>query len=591
MAKLKLGLSLLLVLTQFLVSAQGYPLRYQVVAGDSLQRGLLQDSFPSRLEASLYLARLPSLLQTRGYLTASLDSLLLDSTEGRVQLYLGDQYRWARLEPSSSAAALLESLRWNERTIRGAVDFALLSGWQQKVLDRLEEEGHPFGRVYLDSIAIERGEVSALLQIDRGPRYKIDSIRVYGEARVNNGFLQRYLDLPNGSYYNRKKLGAVSKKLLELPYLEEEQPSSLSLLGTGSVLNLYLRPKRSSQINALIGFLPNNETSGERKLLLTVDANLLLRNAFGGGETIGLVWQQLQQRSPRLNLLFEQPYLFRSPFGLNFSLDLYRRDSVFLNLNINLGTTYRISERQTGGLFIQRRQSIVSGLNLQQIIQTRRLPQEVDVASWNLGVSYAFNSTDYRFNPRKGNELTLTATAGTKQIKKNPQVLQLKDPGDPSFQFERLYDTVKLSAYQLRLLASAAHYIRLGGQSVLKTALNAGIFASPSYFRNELFQIGGYRLLRGFDEESQFVSQYAIGTVEYRYLIGQNSAFFAFLDGGYGRHQLEANPQHTYFSTGLGLSYEARAGIFNIAWAVGKRDDVAFNLRNSKIHLGFVSYF
>ncbi|MGN6401658.1 MAG: BamA/TamA family outer membrane protein, partial [Flavisolibacter sp.] len=263
----------------------------------------------------------------------------------------------------------------------------------------------------------------------------------------------------------------------------------------------------------------------------------------------------------------------------------------FLNLNMNLGTSYRISDRQTGSLFLQRQQTIVNGVNTALILQTRQLPNEADVSSLNLGLSYNFNSTDYRFNPKKGNELTITSAAGTKSIKRNTQVLELKDPSDPSFDFAKLYDTIKPKVYQFRVTAAAAHYVPVGKQSTIKLGINAGIYQSASYFRNELFRIGGYRLLRGFDEESQFVSQYAIGTLEYRYLIGLNSAFFAFADGGYGRHLQEVSPFHTYLGTGLGLSFETKAGIINLAWAVGRRDDVPFNLRQSKVHLGFASFF
>jgi outer membrane protein assembly factor BamA len=380
--------------------------------------------------------------------------------------------------------------------------------------------------------------------------------------------------------------------MAELAYVQEERASDLSLLGTGSVLNLYLKGKKSSQINVLVGFLPNsNQVAGQKKLLLTADANILLRNSFGAGETIGLVWQQLQQKSPRLNLLYEQPYIFHSSFGLNFSLDMYRRDSTFLNLNMNLGTSYKIREKQTASIFLQRRQTIVSDVNTALVLLTHQLPRDADVSSLNLGAGYGYNSTNYKLNPRKGNELTVTATAGTKKIRKNQQILELEDPNNPSFKFEQLYDTVKQNVYQFRVNAYAAHYLPVGKQSTLKMGVNAGLYQSASYFRNELFQIGGYRLLRGFDEESQFVSRYGIGTLEYRYLIGINSAFFAFVDGGWGSNVLEQPAQHTYIGTGLGLSFETRAGIFNLAWAVGKRNDLEFNLRQSKVHLGFASYF
>ena len=150
---------------------------------------------------------------------------------------------------------------------------------------------------------------------------------------------------------------------------------------------------------------------------------------------------------------------------------------------------------------------------------------------------------------------------------------------------------MKLKAYQMRVVATAAHYVPIGAQSTIKLGVNAGIYQSPSYFRNELFQIGGFRLLRGFDEESQYVSQYAIGTVEYRYRIGLNSYFFAFGDGGWGKHLLETTKTHNYIGTGIGLSFETKAGIINLAWAVGKRDDTELNLRQSKVHIGFASYF
>ena len=58
--------------------------------------------------------------------------------------------------------------------------------------------------------------------------------------------------------------------------------------------------------------------------------------------------------------------------------------------------------------------------------------------------------------------------------------LNLKDPGDPNFDFERLYDTVKLKTYQFRLRRTAAKYLPIGKQnnSTIMTALNAGFFQS-----------------------------------------------------------------------------------------------------------------
>jgi outer membrane protein assembly factor BamA len=594
MAKLKHLLAAISFLTTFCIGkAQSYSVYYRTTDGDtSFQQKLsLQRNFSSQTEAVLYFVQLPSLLQSKGYITASVDSVQYDSLFATAIVYLGEQYQWAKISTGEKDAAILQSIRWPDK-LEGTVDFNTVQAWQKKILDYLEENGRPFGKVYLDSIGIVGNEVNAVLKIEPGPLYKIDSIRVYGDAKISNEFLQRYLEISNGSIYNRKKLERVSKRISEISYVQQEHSPTIDYLGTGSVLNLYLKTRKNSQANALIGFLPNSDAaSGNKKLRLTVDANILLRNALSNGETIGLIWQQLQQNSPRLNLFYEQPFIFHSPFGLNFSFDMYKRDSLFLNINMNLGTSYQLEERKTARLFLQRRQSIVSGINEATIIQTKALPREADVSSTNLGIGYEFSNTDYRFNPRRGNEFTISSTAGTKKIKKNNQILDLKDPFNPNFKFERLYDTVKLKAYQFRVITTAAHFVPLGKQSTIKLGLNAGIYQSANYFRNELFQIGGYKLMRGFDEESQFVSQYAVGTAEYRYRVGLNSFFFVFTDGGLGKHLLDAKKSHSYLGTGLGLSLETKAGIINLAGALGKRDDIPFNFRQFKVHIGFASYF
>ena len=556
----------------------------------------IQTEFISRFACTDYITKLPGLLQAKGYVTASIDSLQYDSLAARMVLFVGNRYLWAQLDTKNIEPALLDAIGWRKTLfLDKPMDFVQVQQWQERILDYLENNGHPFAKVQLDSLQINNEKVFATLIVKNGPLYKIDSIRIFGNAKITNSFLQRYLDISNGSIYSKEKLLRINKKIKELPYVDEEFPSTLTWLGTGSVINIYLKPKRSSQVNVLIGFLPNNNQLASKKTLITGEGNLNLKNALGSGETIGLNFQALQVASKRLNLIYQHPYLFKSPVGLDFLFDMFLKDSSFLNVNFQLGAQYSLNANQSGKLFIQRAQTIVSlgGINKAQVLQNRRLPDVADVSSFNIGIDYELNNTNYRLNPVKGNEFRIVTTIGNKTIKKNNEIVDLKDPGDPNFDFGSLYDTVKLKTYQLRIKAMAAKYFPLGQQrSSIKTAINAGMFQSKNVFRNELFQLGGYKLLRGFDEESQYLSQFAIGTVEYHYLVGQNSFFYVLADGGWGRNSSQQNKaSYTYFSTGIGLSFETKAGIFNLAWAVGKRNDTDFNLRQSKIHFGFLNYF
>ena len=86
--------------------------------------------------------------------------------------------------------------------------------------------------------------MNAELNVNKGPLYHIDSLRLYGNVKISNSFLQHYLGINNGDVYNIEKLKQVSKKLANLPYLREIRSSDLTMLGTGSILNLYLQPKK-----------------------------------------------------------------------------------------------------------------------------------------------------------------------------------------------------------------------------------------------------------------------------------------------------------------------------------------------------------
>jgi outer membrane protein assembly factor BamA len=589
-----------LTIIVLLIASRGwaqYTLHITAVDKDSLfvhkQLGLTT-TFRSRDVCTEYIYTIPGLLQAKGYLTASVDSVVNDSTGTAVRLFVGASYRWARIGVKGVDPALLSAIAWNEKSFSNRVlDFRVYQARQQQLLDYLEDNGYPFARVSLDSVALgPDGDVSAELKVEKGPLYHIDSIRLYGTGKISNEFMQRYLNIPNGSVYKKQRLDAISRKILELPYVQEQQPWNLTMLGTGSVVNLYLKPKRSSQINALVGFLPSSDPLLGNKVLVTGEATVNLKNALGSGETIGLNWQQLQRGSPKLNLVFQQPYLFNSPFGVNASFDLYKQDSSFINVNMMLGAQYALSANQTGSVFIRDMISSLLDVDTVQVMSTRKLPATADIRAVSVGLSYEFNNTDYRFNPRRGNELQFTGAVGTKKIKENPQIVKLKDPFDTAFSYASLYDTVKLSSYQFQLRTSAAHYFFLSHASTLKLAFNGGVYSSPSTYRNELFRIGGYKLLRGFDEESILASQFVVGTLEYRYLIGLNSYLFSFVDGGWAKNDVSGfTLNSTFLGFGLGLAFETKAGIFNISYALGKREDTKFNFRDAKIHLGYVSFF
>lgn len=573
-----------------------YVLHVSLQSSDSMLTAAvlgIPPSFKDRVACTDYIYKLPGLLQNKGFTAASVDSVRFDSLAAFIQLYVGDRFVWSSIRTRPEDAGLLHITGWSTKRMVGReLHLDRLQAEQQVILDYLENNGYPFARISLDSVMLDHGKVSGLLKIDKGPLYKIDSIRIHGNAKISSAFMERYLGIPEGGIYRKDRLEAISKRIRELPFLQEEHPWNVNMLGTGSMLDLYLKPKRASQIDVLVGFLPNSDQLTSSKVLVTGEATVNLKNPFGNGESLGLSWQQLQAKSPRLNIYFQEPYIFHSPYGINADFSLYKKDSSYVTTQGTLGIQVSSSPNRIGTVFIQFSGSNLLNPDTLQIIATRQLPAIADVSSTSLGLSYELNNTNYRFNPVRGNELLITGLAGTKKIKKNAQISKLVDPDDPDFSYASLYDTLKLNSYQLKLNIAGAHYFGLSHASTIRLGVNGGWYQSPNIFRNELFQIGGYKLLRGFDEESILASEYVVASAEYRYLIGMNSYLFGFCDGGWARNDVPGYQVNSvYLGVGLGLAFETKAGIFNISYAVGKQDDNPFALRQAKIHLGYVNFF
>jgi outer membrane protein assembly factor BamA len=580
----------LAILCSLVVHAQPYRVTY--IHDEKIPQGIkLKNSFSNRPEAENYIRQIPSLLLTKGWLAASVDSTRYDSTAADVWLYIGKQYRWGTLELPEAYQQIGNRRNSGKMQAGKIIRGDELEAYQQALLDYFAENGHPFASVGMDSVVISGDSLHGKIVVDEGASYKIDSIHLQG-IRLKPNFIYPYLHIKKGMPYRQSVLDKVSGRLDELVFATPSQPWQLDMLGSGSVVNVYLQQKRSNIINVLLGVMPASTQTPDNKLLVTGEANILLRNAFANGEMLGINWQQIQYKSPRLDLFFQQPYLFGTSAGVDLAFGLLKKDSQYVNLHFRLGIPYEFSGTRQGKVFFQQLSTNVTYTDTNAVKASRQLPYLSNSSSSNLGLEYEWNSTDYRRNPRRGTEVFVSGMGGLKKIKKNSTVVDLKDPTEPSFSFDNLYDTVKLKTYQVRLVGRAAQYLPLGRLSVIKLGVQAGWYQSGNYYRNELFQIGGYRLLRGFDEESIFARSYAVATAEYRFITGRNAYFYAFSDGGYAQYKDQADQfGHGYIGAGLGLALETKNSVINISWAIGKRDDLPLDLRQSKIHLGFINYF
>ena len=157
---------------------------------------------------------------------------------------------------------------------------------------------------------------------------------------------------------------------------------------------------------------------------------------------------------------------------------------------------------------------------------------------------------------------------------------------------ELVYEGIPLESSIYRVLFTFSGYIPFYRNLTFLARTQNGYLNNPNLFENELFRIGGLKTLRGFDEESIYASLYSIINLEFRYLFDVNSFVSLFWNGAYVEQDTYSDfISDTPWGFGAGLSFETRAGIFSISYALGKRFDNPIEFRTAKIHFGLTATF
>lgn len=527
-------------------------------------------------------------LHMGGYLGSSIDSMQVDTLSTSLYIYVGDKFERVVLQNGNVDEGTLAGAGVRNAVNRErAVDIKTVNNIREKILKQCENTGYPFATVWLDSFARTGGDYVAKIYLEKNDLIRIDTIRILGQTKVKRVFLKNYLGIKTGRAYNESNVKNISNRLKELQFAEPLQPHNVEFQNGKAAINVFLKDRKASLFNLLIGLLPG---SSGKKVLITGDAKIHLFSPFGLGEELYLAWQSLQPKTQQLNVRVSYPYLLGLPLGISARFELYKRDTSYIDLDGDYGIQYQIIGSNYLKASLRQKNTIILNVDTAYIKNTRRLPNNLDVNSNEFALEYYLQHLDYRFNPTDGYVLTLGGSAGVKRIRKNNTIASLVDELTDST-FARLYDTVRLKSFQFRLNLAIEKYWKLAPRHTIKTNASGGYFFSRNIFDNEKYRLGGVNSLRGFDDQSIFTPYYAMGNVEYRFLISKNSYFSAFFNAAMVE---DARPGKTFdfpYGFGAGAAVETKAGIFGITYAMGTQLGNKLNGKSAKIHFGYVNYF
>lgn len=499
---------------------------------------------------ALYLVRShQNQLIEKGFFLASLDSIKWKDREVYAYFKTGESFEEINLIDPFSKGRL--KLSPNE-----------LSNYVQKELNKALNTGYPFASVTLKNIQIDHNRINAELSIEKGTYYKWKEVIVKGDSSISSQLVQSITQIKPGSHYSEISIKDLSEKIAQTPYIEEIKPFEVLFTDGGVELYLYLRSLPISSANGLLG-LQTDPTLN--RYYLSGDLSLKLTNVLKRGESIKLKWRSIQPQSPLLNVSLNYPFLFKSPFGVNLNLDLFKKDSTFLEVKSSLGVQYSMPNGNIINVFYRNQNSN----RLNSSAQSNDL---ADIKMSNYGIGFEHKKLDYIPNPTRGIEYYFSGYSGSRRSRNS----------DTS-QF------IKTSTFGGSFVLN--YYLPFTKRNVLKFGLQTETYYTPSIYFNELSRIGGLTSIRGFNEQEIYASTFSIITLEYRFILDRNSNLFVFYDQGFYEKNAGSYLQDHPFGFGGGISFGTKIGSFVITYALGKQFTNPILLKDGKIHFGYIAYF
>ncbi len=445
------------------------------------------------------------------------------------------------------------------------------------LLSDYENAGYPLASVKVDSLRLDSADRSKLffaLVVNKGPAVILDEIKVTGNTATKDYVVGREARLGKDELYRQEKVDDVRRRLQRLQIFSSVSEPELFLKSSpehaktvhGGLL-IKVQDENTNNFDGIVGYVPAPPTGGSS--YLTGNVLVSMRNLFGTGRAATVHWLRESAVTQELELNYFEPWVAGYP--INAGIDLFQRkqDSSYVTTRINGRVDLLVSDQfSVGGLLNWISVYPSSSLGYFTVFESNEL---------SLGVDIRYDTRDNLLNPTRGVLYSTSYERGTKYIAGPEQYLSLIA--------ERNY-------VQQRVAVDLETYVSLAVQHVVVLTLHGRQITSGHIEQSDLYQLGGTNTVRGYRENQFFGSQMVWSNLEYRYLTGRASNFFAFFDAGYFSRPADtlrgiSGQQESIYGYGVGMSIETGLGIIRVSYALGKGDTFS----TGKIHFGLQNNF
>lgn len=509
-----------------------------------LQNSIDQNKFETIYAGTKSQAFLDSLNQI-GYYTLRIDSTATQPC----RLYISKGKQFKKVLINSTHPIVLNQSQYDTiQHLYYTMDFEQLI---EGVKDSLLYQGQAFDEINIKP----NGFIGEFAQVDisikNSNKRQIDEIKFIGYEKVPKFVIHELLK--NNKIYNDQSIDNIRKKLDEYAFLNQTDTPRISFTKDSTILYVYTKKLRQNFINGILGF----ETDEDNKLNLQGNVQLNLVNTFNYNERINVDWKSGLNKSQKLRLESFIPNIFKNKIAYETNLNLTKQDSTYFKLEWR------------NGLFYQLNQDHYIGANYSLANSNYIKNDNSDFKKRGFGFNYIYE--DFLFNKLQENKtwIKLSSTLWNRNLKNRET--EESQQTEVSYWIER----------QQRLYKN--HFVN----SIIQ---GNNLIQQGEILENDLYQIGGFNSIRGFNQNSILTPSFNAISLAYRYIPNNNIFFEVFSDLALIEDKLGENTSF-FNSYGLGMQFSTNFGWFQLNYALGSNETNSTNLTEGKIHIGIKSYF
>ena len=428
-------------------------------------------------------------------------------------------------------------------------------------LNLLERKGYSLATLKLINMRQVGNQLHAELKADTGKLRQVNDIVINGYDKFPEGHKKQIKRLYRNKTFSQENLKKIHDDFEKFGFVNQTRYPEILFTKDTTKVFVYLEKTKANRFDGFIGF-SNDENEGKSKIRFQGYLDLLLVNSLNVGEEFTLYWKSDGNKQKTFNAGIELPYIFKSPFGLKASLNIFKQDSTFQNTKtaIDLGYFFNYNKRLYVG-YQATESSDIQNTNTASISDFKN--------------SYFTSTLDYKdFMPDdflfpEKSKMIVRAGVGARKSK---------------------FDKNAQAFGEVNLM----HNLYLNEKNIINLKSQNFYLHSDDYIISELYRFGGINSIRGFNETSLQANLFTSLLTEYRYVLAPGLYAHSIIDYGYFRDESRETTSEnsgSLLGLGVGIGFLTKTGLFNLIYANGSTDGQQIKFSNSIVHISFKASF